>query len=253
MRKLFVKTENYKRFTSAVSAVEQRGAAEAGMLLVHGEPGFGKTQVVSRWAAEVGAAHLRANVDWTPRYFLVELHKALGIEAAGRAEEMFRSALKVITAASLPLVIDEAEFTLHNKAQVLEKVRDFSDRAEVTVVLVGMERIQSSIARHKQISGRIAQVVEFKPASLADVAQACELLSEVAIAPDLVNEVHRLSGGRMREVLNIIAAIERVAKLNGHETVGVEHVRDVPLSHDWRSRTPLVVAAKGAAARGKGR
>lgn len=253
MRKLFVKTENYKRFTSAVSAVEQRGAAEAGMLLVHGEPGYGKTQVVSRWAAEVGAVHLRANVDWTPRYFLVELHKALGIEATGRAEEMFRSALKVITASSLPLVIDEAEFTLHNKAQVLEKVRDFSDRAEVTVVLVGMERIQSSIARHKQISGRIAQVVEFKPASLADVAQACELLSEVAIAPDLVNEVHRLSGGRMREVLNIIASIERVAKLNGHEAMGVEHVRDVPLSHDWRSRMPLVVSAKGAAARGKGR
>lgn len=253
MRKLFVKTENYKRFTSAVNAVEQRGAAEAGMLLVHGEPGFGKTQVVSRWAAEVGAVHLRANVDWTPRYFLMELHKALGIEAQGRAEEMFQSALKVITASNLPLVIDEAEFTLHNKAQVLEKVRDFSDRAEVTVILVGMERIQSSIAKHKQISGRIAQVVEFKAASLADVAQSCEMLSEVAIAPDLVSEVHRLSGGRMREVLNIIAAVERVATLNGYERVGLEHVQGVPLSHDWRTRTPLTAKAKPGKAKGEGR
>lgn len=244
MRKVFVKTENYKQFTAAVSAVEQRGAAEAGMLLVHGEPGYGKTQVVSRWAAESGAVLLRANVDWTPRYFLVELHRALGIEAYGTSEQMFRSALKEITTSNIPLVIDEAEFTLHNKAQVLEKVRDFSDRAEVTVVLVGMERIQSSIAKHKQISGRIAQVVEFKPASLADVAQACKALAEVEIQADLASEIHRLSSGRMRQVLNIIASIERIAKLNGHESIGLEHVRGTTLAHDWRSRSPLTVGTK---------
>ena len=29
MRKMFVKTENYRKFVSAVKAVEQRGAAEA--------------------------------------------------------------------------------------------------------------------------------------------------------------------------------------------------------------------------------
>lgn len=241
MRKSFVKTENYVRFASAVDAVERRGAAEAGMLLVHGEPGYGKTQVVSRWASEVGAVHLRANVDWTPRYFLVELHKALGIEARGRAEAMFRSALKVITANSLPLVIDEAEFTLRDNAQVLEKVRDFSDRAETTVVLVGMERIQEAIAKHKQIAGRIAQVVEFLPASPADVSQACGQLSEVAMTPALVAEIHRMSGGRMREVLNIIATVERIGTMNGHKTVDVEHVQGVPLSHDWRTRTPRMV------------
>ena len=40
MRKMFVKTENYRKFVSAVKAVEQRGAAEAGMMLVYGVPGL---------------------------------------------------------------------------------------------------------------------------------------------------------------------------------------------------------------------
>ncbi len=58
------------------------------------------------------------------------------------------------------------------------EIRDFSDRAEVTVVLIGMEPIQRNISRHKQISSRIAHVVEFGPCSKADVALACAKLCE---------------------------------------------------------------------------
>ena len=81
MKKSFVKTENYARFTAGVKAVEQRGAAEAGMMLVHGQPGFGKSHIVSRWAEDAGAIFLRANVDMTPKYFLTELCRALNIPA----------------------------------------------------------------------------------------------------------------------------------------------------------------------------
>lgn len=110
----------------------------------------------------------------------------------------------------MPIVIDDAEFTLNNKAAALEKIRDISDRAEVTVVLIGMERIQQTIAGFKQISSRIARVVPFLPASLPDAQAACVQLGEVEMSPELVAEVHRLSGGRTRKVLNIIATIEQV-------------------------------------------
>lgn len=242
MLKQFVRTENYTRFTAGIQAVEQRGAAEAGMMLVHGAPGFGKSHIVYHWAIEAGAVFLRANVDWTPKYFLVELAKELRIDPRGTAQQLFGRLLEHVVETQAPLVIDEAEFTLHQNAAVLEKIRDLSDRAEVTVVLIGMERIQQNIARHKQINSRIAQVVEFKPATLADVAHACGQLSEVPLTEELVGEVHRLSGGRMREVLNIIAAIERVAKVNELTEVGMADVSGVPLSYDWQAHTPRMVA-----------
>ena len=87
MKKAFVKTENYARFAAGVKAVEQRGAAEAGMMLVYGQPGYGKSHIVYRWAEEAGAVYLRANVDWTPKYFLVELCKALNIDGRGTAQK----------------------------------------------------------------------------------------------------------------------------------------------------------------------
>ncbi|KAF0235319.1 MAG: bacteriophage DNA transposition B [Desulfovibrionaceae bacterium] len=245
MREHFVKTENYSRFTAGIQAVEERGAKEAGMMLVHGAPGFGKSCIVDRWATEVGAVFLRANVDWTPRYFLMELAKKLTVDASGTAQQLFERLLERVVDSQTPIVIDEAEFTLHNGAKSLEKIRDISDRAEVTVVLIGMEKIQSSIARHKQIHGRIAQVVEFKPATLADVAHACEQLAEVGMSDALKGEVHRITGGRMREVLNVIAAIERMARLNGSDKVDVADLEGVDLSFDWQRRAPKRVCVAG--------
>lgn len=144
-----------------------------------------------------------------------------------------------------PIIIDEAEFTLSSNAAVLEKVRDFSDRAEVTVILIGMEQIQRSIARHKQISSRIAQVVEFGPCSAADVALACKQLCDYQLSPGMTAEVLRLSGGRMREVLNILATIERIAATNGLSgQLDVPQFAGVALTHDWQSRTAKTVKAR---------
>ena len=238
MRKCFVKTENYRNFSTAIKAVEQRGAKEAGLVLVHGAPGYGKTHTVFNWAAEVGAIFLRANVDWTPKYALVELAKELKVDTRGTAQMLFARLLEPIARAQLPIVIDEAEFTLNNKAAALEKIRDISDRAEVTVVLIGMEKIEQNIASYKQISSRIARVVEFAPATLEDVRVACAGLSEVEMTPDLIAEVHRLSGGRMREVLNIIATIEQVAATNGMKRIDIADLEGIVLSHDWQNRTP---------------
>jgi len=241
MHHQFVKTSNFEAFTSAVREVERRGAKEAGMLLVTGLPGLGKTEIVTGWAAQAGAVFLRANVDWTPRYFLVELARKLKVESTGPAQAIFKAVLNHMEERKPPLVIDEAEFTLHNNAAALEKLRDLSDRSETTVVLIGMERILERIGKHKQISGRIARVVEFKPATREDVHLACEKLSEVALSPALRDEVHRISCGRMRDVLNIIASIELIAKNNGLPEVDVTHLEGQELSFDWQVRAPKMV------------
>lgn len=241
MRSQFIKTENYRAFVSAIKAVEQRGAAEAGMMLVHGRPGLGKSHIVEHWAAENGVIFLRANKDWTPRYVLVELANELKIDIRGTSQQLFARLLGPIAESQIPIVIDEAEFTLTNRAAALEKIRDISDRAENTVVLIGMEHIQSDIKRYGQISSRIARVVEFKAATPDDVRNACKQLAEVEMTPDLIAEVHRLSGGKMRELVNMIAVIEQVARVNGLEAVDIAHLEDVPLVHDWQNRLSRTV------------
>jgi DNA transposition AAA+ family ATPase len=245
MKKLFVKNiSNYERFRTGMTAVETRGAAEASLMLVTGPAGFGKSQTVDYWAVQNNAAYLRAKVEWTPRYFMTELAETLKIDSRGRAKDIFGRIAGVLGGQQIPLVIDEVEHCLRNNAEVLEAVRDLSDLTEVTVILVGMDQVQAKIARHAQISSRIAKVVEFAPATPEDVTELCKQLAEVSIESDLVAEILRQSGGRVREIMNAIAIVEQTANRNGKKNASMKDMAGQALTHDWQARRPRVVSER---------
>lgn len=239
MKKAFVKNiSNYERFRTGISAVEARGAVEASLMLVTGPAGYGKSQTVDQWAVQNGAAYLRAKVEWTPRYFMTELAETLKIDSRGRAKDIFARIAGVLGGQQVPLVIDEVEHCLRDGAQVLEAVRDLSDLTEVIVILVGMDQVQAKIARHAQISSRIAKVIEFAPATPDDVAEFCKQLSEVEIESGLVAEIYRQSAGRVREIMNAIATVEQTALRNNKRIVSLQDMAGQVLTHDWQARTP---------------
>lgn len=243
MKNVFVKTSNYERFRTGISVVENRGAAEASLMLVTGESGYGKSETVDQWAIQSGAAYLRAKEGWTPPYFMAELAEHLKIDTRGRAKDMFGRISGFIGMQQIPLVIDEVDHCLRNNARVLEAVRDLSDLTEVLVILVGMEQVQAKIARHAQISSRISKVVEFQPTTIEDVVLSCKQLAEVEILPELVAEIHRQSSGRMREIMNAIRNCERTAQRNGIDKIGLPEMAGQSLTHDWQARRPRVVKA----------
>lgn len=252
MKKAFVQNSNYVRFVEAVKAVEQRGAREASFLLVAGRPGLGKSESVDRFSMDTDAIYLRAKETWTKRGLLAEMADTLRLSNSGRNQEVQARIIGHIAARQTPIVIDEADFTVRSTASILECVRDISDLTEVLVVLVGMEtkgghiELESRIARYPQISSRVAQVVRFQPLTEQDVKLTALQLAEVRIGDDVVAELHRQSEGSMRLVMNGLATIERLARANGLDQVGAEHIRDVVLCHDWqgrRTRTPGRAAA----------
>ena len=245
MKKLFVKTKNYELFRTAVTTVENRGASEASLLLVTSQAGYGKSTTVDHWAIASGAAYLRAKEGWTPSWFRNELAENLKIDPTGRPKDVFARIAGFIGSQQIPLVIDEVEHCIPNKAAVLEAIRDLSDLTEVLVVLVGMDKVETSISKYRQISSRIASVVEFKPADPHDVMQTCKQLADVEITSDLVEEIYKQSEGRMRQVLNAIARVEATAKRNSLELVSLSDMSGQTLTHDWQARKARVV--KGSA------
>lgn len=241
MKRHIVKTENYERFRTGISAVEQRGAMEASMMLVTGEAGLGKSGTVDQWAVQRGAAYLRAKEGWTPNWFYQELAENLKLDTSGRTKHLFGRIVGYVGAHQVPIVIDEVEHCLDNGAAVLEAVRDISDLTEVIVILVGMDQVQPKIARYKQISSRIAKVVEFHAAEINDVQLVCDQLAEVKIEKDLVQEIFRQSNGVMRQVMNAIATCERQAQRNGVDKIALADMAGQVLTHDWQSRRKQVI------------
>ena len=236
MKHHFVETENATRFKASIEMLEQRGAMEAGGLLVTARPGEGKSTVVDHWAVRSGAVYLRAKTEWTPHYMMLELAQALDVDTRGKAKDVFARVQARIAAEQVPIIIDEVEHALRNGAACLEQVRDISDLSEVIVVLIGMEQARGRISRHMQLASRIGYVCEFKPATLVDVKLSCAQLCEIGVADDLVAEIHRQSDGRMRMVLNAISRAELVGKGLGRGTVCLDDVKGMALCEDWQSR-----------------
>jgi DNA transposition AAA+ family ATPase len=244
MKKGFVITENFRRLADAEKQVAKRGAREAGLVIIQGPFGVGKSDIVERWAADNNAHFLRCMETWTKRALLDALAERMGLDNRGRNSEVQARIIGRLAVDMSTLIFDEADFLIRSTPALLEVVRDITDTTGVVCMLVGMQKLGDKIARFGHIASRVARVVNFERLPLADVAAACSKLADMPLSPDVVAAVHAQSDGRMRLVLNAIANIEEWAKANGWKDVRAEHVKGRPLCVEFKGKTtgraPLV-------------
>jgi len=224
MKRGFVKTENFKRLSEAQKIVERRGAREAGLVLIKGQYGIGKSELTERWAADSNWVFVRAKETWTRRALLDELADKMGVAKTGRNQEIQARIIGKLAIDMVPIIIDEADFLIRSTSSLLEVIRDITDLTGTMCFLVGMESFPSKVARHGHIASRVARVVELLPLSLADVKHTVAVKSEVSIDDDLLPEIHRQANGRMRLVLNAISNIEQWARANSWKHITAEQI-----------------------------
>ncbi len=236
MKRVYSITTNAVRLMAAIDALGKRGAREACWVAATGPAGLGKTTLLKWWALENNAVYLRAKTNWTPRSALSELMAELSTTPPARLlDALVGQAYALLARDPRPIIIDEVEHALRD-ITILETFRDLSDLTECPVIIAGMESVRQRVQRHEQISSRITQVVDFLPASAADVERmACDLLPRVQLAADLIAKILEESEGRYRLIMDALAEIERHAERNG---MAVVTAADFPkrLTHDWRLR-----------------
>lgn len=234
MKKGFVQTANFRLLKEAEKIVERRGAREAGLVLIQGKYGIGKSELTERWASENGHVFIRSKKVWTPRSMLEDVATALGLSLRGTAKDVENRITAHLTQTMQTLIFDEADYLADMKsAAKLETIRDITDVTGTMVFLIGMENFPAIVQRYEHIASRVARIVQLHPLSLADVQATCKAKAEVALTPALVEQIHRDSKGRMRHVLNAIANIEVWAEANSWSEVDVAHVKGKPLCADF--------------------
>jgi hypothetical protein len=231
MKKEFVKTENDKRFRTALAQKQLRAAAESDLVVVHGRAGDGKTRTLHNWASSQGAAMITGNPAWTPRRMMLELAEQLSIPPRGDWEAAVAAQ---IASDEITVVLDEAGFGLKDNAACLERMRSITDKSGTLLVMVVMERDMARLRQFDQITSR-ATLCPFHASTLADVRTACNQLAEVQIADDLVDRIFKDSGARMRLVIEAINISERVAMANGSRVATAADLAEFSLCEDFNS------------------
>lgn len=239
MKKGFVATDNFRRLSDAQRAVEKRGAQEAGLVIIKGPYGVGKSATVERWAIDNKAMFMRCKETWTKRSLIDEMADQLGLDTSGRNSVVQARVIGRLAVDVTPLVFDEADFLIRGKgsqtsAGLLECIRDITDITGAVCYLVGMAQFGARLARHEHIASRVNRIVEFLPLTLADVTAACEKLGDVAFTPEVIKAIHDQARGKMRLVLNAISNLEQFAQDNDLRQVTGEHVNGRSLCVEFK-------------------
>jgi DNA transposition AAA+ family ATPase len=117
------------------------------------------------------------------------------------------------------LIIDEAD---RLKTTGLEQVRDYFDRHNMGVILIGMPGIEKRLARYPQLYSRIGFAHEYRPLTPDELtAVLTHRLAPSAPAPDggigyatAIATIVRVTGGNFRLVDRLVTQIERIQALN---------------------------------------
>lgn len=217
MKKVFVKTNNVKRFITMMNNLQNRAEGVPGMALVYGEPGLGKTQAINWWAFKNDAILVRCNQMMTARWLLKEIMDYMSEIKPYAISDLFNEVIRNLILNPKVLIVDEIDYlTMESKA--VEILRDIHDKTNIPVVLVGMTSANSRLKRFSHLYDRLSEIVKFERFSKSDIKTIVKELSEIEITDCAIKYIYS-NLNRFRQIVKVINKAETIAKANGLSSI----------------------------------
>lgn len=185
----------------------------------YGPSGYGKTQSAIFAQNKTRAVVVEIFDSWTRKTFAQSLLLELGIEARGSVSDMMEQAKAALgDDPRRPLIIDEADKVV-DKGWT-ELVREIGMVARCPIILVGEERLPQKLAAFERLHNRVIEWMPAEPCDAEDAALlAAAVCPQVAVAPDLLEEIRRQSDGRARRIVTNLAQVGELARNRGLQVV----------------------------------
>lgn len=218
---LLVTTQNVIEANRCIANLRRRPKLEmVGLGLVYGAPGLGKTTWATRVAFQSGHIYIRLDATTTPKTFAITLlrsiHNYLGnadVPIIGSTADIYSRSVSLLAVnPDAVIIIDEIDYAYRNP-KLLGVIRDIVDETLAIVILVGMENAMERLLQiNRYYFDRCSQFYQFVPASIGDLADIADAILEVPITPEVVDYVHRLTKGNLRQAINVMDYVESLAK-----------------------------------------
>ena len=235
MKHHFVKTTNHARFMAAVSALDDRGSREQGILLLTGYPGTGKSTTVDNWGSQTDALYLEGVPGMSLRYLKDAIRQETGLTGKGAYEE-FRELTDYLRDNRVPMILDESQHGLNDKAECIEYLRRAAEKADVVLVLVCHTSERNRFHKPAHIRTRIGGICELERTTPADTAALCRELCEVVLADEVIHLVHVQANGLPRNIGGALPKLERIARKLGKDRLDAADIAGHVLVENWEKK-----------------
>lgn len=217
MKKIFVKTNNVKRFITMMNNLQNRAEGVPGMGLVYGEPGLGKTQTINWWAFKNNAILVRCTQLMTARWLLTEILDEMGELSGYKISDCFKLVVRNLLVNPQIIIVDEVDY-LTVDSRAVETLRDIHDKTNVPIILVGMINAKSRLKKFNHLYDRLSEIVKFEKFSKADIKTIVQELSEVEMTDCAIRYIY-MNLNRFRQIVKVINKAEIIAKANGLNSI----------------------------------
>jgi len=225
MKPIFAMHSIIERATSLVTSLIERDKGIPGLALIFGPPGLGKTRFGIWLADRIGAIFLRALATATLRSFLQDLVFELGVQPMFRAADLYRQARQALSENPRLVIVDEID-RLAASWQAIEMLRDLSDETGIPILMIGMEESERKLVRYRHLFYRMkSHIMRFTPLSEADVRGFVDQVCEVQLEDSAIAEIHKITGGRIGDIIAELYKAERIARANDLKTIEGSHLR----------------------------
>lgn len=221
MKNQIVAINNVVNLCAAGDELLNRSSSLPGMGIIYGFSGLGKTTAATWYINQCHGVYVRAIAAWSPSAMLETIMQELDVSPKRSCSEKVNAIVEALACSGRPLFIDEADYVVQ-KRTMIETLRDLHDLSTSPVILIGMAGIQRKIRACQQLTGRLSQWVEFKPATIQDIYTLSKSLCEIDVEEDLLNDLHKKTGGTVRLIVTGLDKIEKNAKKRGMITINLQ-------------------------------
>lgn len=236
MKKVFVKTNNVKRFITMMNNLQNWAEGVPGMGLVYGEPGLGKTQAIKWWAFKNDAILIRCNQMMSARWLLKEILDYMSEIKPYSISDSFNEVIRNLILTPRVLIVDEVDYLTMDKNKSIEILRDIHDKTNVSVVLVGMTNAHSRLKKFSHLYDRLSEIVKFERFSKSDIKTIVKELSEIELTDCAIKYIYS-NLNRFRQIVKVINKAETIAKANGLSSIDEILIKEAIQNETENSQT----------------
>lgn len=235
-------TDNVKRGLKCLNYLNERPITEmAGLGLIYGNTGLGKTRFAKRMCLDGGHIYSYVKQNDTPKMLLKRILSRVcvnyGIDdpnyligSTNTLSDRLDEELNRQTRPDhLPLIfLDEIDYALERRRdELMGTIRDLVDHTAAIIVMIGEENARAKLSKlNRHYYGRCSYICEFKPITSADVRLIIKDIAEVDVDEGILGLAERIHNGDIRNVIKVIQRVEQIAATRSLKRVSLSDYED---------------------------
>lgn len=211
---------NVGLLSEAIEVAMERPVGLPGVVVMFGDSGLGKSAAAAYCAKLHRAYYVECRDSWTRKAFLLAVLADMGIIPANTLSEMVDQIAEELTRSGRPLIVDDVQYLLDKS--VANVLTDIYNASQGVVILVGEERVPTSLARLERLHNRVIRWVGAEKSTLKDLELiASESYPDVTFDTELLEKIQTMTKGCLRRAAVNLYHAAAAAREAGQTTMGL--------------------------------